>query len=318
MLDAKQVERWIEDIEPARARVAAACSFYAQELGLKQMREKVDDCSIDDSAALRIVADFLEEEVINAVVARERENFASTPLHISAFPSLGDSFYKGFVLFSHPRLVALLATLDPREVAERKRRVAGDRRTMTFTGKPSFVKLVSGAALRLRRWAIEPFDDARDLSNNPPASRRVSDETLRAGETLHLGPFEEVEFLEAEGLVVTLLANSIGSVTPVALEIDVDTSEIVATTATSQAPTRLQMLTTVVRLFDRQDGFDEIRRLLRYDKHFVRWHAMREMLALDAERALPDLMHLRDADPQPSVRRAAGATINRFFPNQAA
>ena len=40
---------------------------------------------------------------------------------------------------------------------------------------------------------------------------------------------------------------------------------------------------------------------------------MRELLALDAEAALPDLRRLAEQDPHPEVRAAASQTLRLFF-----
>ncbi|HZG08119.1 MAG TPA: HEAT repeat domain-containing protein [Allosphingosinicella sp.] len=317
MLDAGRVDRWVEDIGATTERVEAACVYYARELGFNELRAQVEDTEVSDEAALRAITDFFSEERVHALIGKEWDNFNSTPLHVSPFASLNDSFYRGVCVYTSTRAVSLLVVLDPYELAARKRRTPGDQRTMTFTGRYSSVKVVTGNFLRVRKWEIDPYDDTADLRGAPPAVRLLGEFDIRPGETLHLGPFQEVDFLKADGLVMVMLSNIVEAEAPMSLVVDVDTSAVLATTATSQAPTRLQMLATMLRLFDRQDAFDELRKLLSYDKHFVRWHGLREMLGLDAERALPDLIRMSESDPQPSVRRAAQATLARFFPQHA-
>jgi hypothetical protein len=47
---------------------------------------------------------------------------------------------------------------------------------------------------------------------------------------------------------------------------------------------------------------------------YARWQAMRELLALDAEAALPHLSGMAGADPHPEVRAAAAVTLSAWFP----
>jgi hypothetical protein len=61
-----------------------------------------------------------------------------------------------------------------------------------------------------------------------------------------------------------------------------------------------------------------LRELLKSPHFYTRWHIMREMLALDAEAALPDLQRLAAQDPHPEVRAAARQTLELFFEDEPA
>lgn len=76
------------------------------------------------------------------------------------------------------------------------------------------------------------------------------------------------------------------------------------------------MLATAVRMFGRDDAFEEVVALLDHPAHFVRWHGMRECIGLDPQRAYPHLVRLSQEDAQPSVRRAAMRTLDQFYPAQ--
>lgn len=310
------VSEWLEGKQEGIASAQSAFSYYTKDLGLEALSARLATPDLSDADAFQEIASFFTPEIVQKILKREQENFSAAPIYASSLSPIQGKFYSGFVLFQSQSIISMLVRLDPYQLAQRKARVAGDQRTISFSGTMSHTKVVSGKSLLIRQWRINPFDDSCDLRMAAPALTGLDPVRLHPGDEITLGAFEEFEFLEADGPMLLLLTHRLSGPAPVALEYDVDTRKVIATTAVSQEPTRLQMLSTVLRLFEREDAFEAVQGLLSYPQHFVRWHGMREMLALDAERALPRLLEMAEADAQPSVRRAARTTIETFFPAQ--
>ena len=70
---------------------------------------------------------------------------------------------------------------------------------------------------------------------------------------------------------------------------------------------------SLLRTMDRVDAVPVMIDMLANPHFYARWQAMRELLALDAEAALPHLSILAECDPHPEVRTAAAATLAACF-----
>jgi HEAT repeat protein len=78
------------------------------------------------------------------------------------------------------------------------------------------------------------------------------------------------------------------------------------------------MMASLLRVMDRADAVPVLREMLASPHFYTRWHIMRELLALDAEAAYPDLKRLAAQDPHPEVRAAARQTLDAFFAEEEA
>jgi HEAT repeat protein len=77
------------------------------------------------------------------------------------------------------------------------------------------------------------------------------------------------------------------------------------------------MMVSLLRVMEREDALPLMIEALDSPQFYTRWHVMREMLALDAEGALPSLRRLAASDPHPEVRAAASQTLRLFFEEEA-
>jgi HEAT repeat protein len=69
------------------------------------------------------------------------------------------------------------------------------------------------------------------------------------------------------------------------------------------------MMLSLLRIMDRKDAVPVFREAARGRHFYARWEAVRELLALDVEAALPELEAMAAADAHPEVRAAAGETL---------
>jgi hypothetical protein len=318
MHNVEEAAKWLADVPDAYARAYDAINNYQEQIGFKAFKERAERDGISDAELFAEISDFFTLDRVRTMLRRERENFAAGPVYVSNFAPLEGKFYSGFAVYQSQAVVTMLLAIDPWRLAERKRRGVDEKRTITFSGTWAHLKVVSGDAVEIARWRTDAVDDSRDLKNDPPRAERAGVYKLRAGEEMCFGPEEEYEFLGVDSSMILLLSHRLSGPAPLSTEFDAGSGTLVGTAAVSQEPTRLQMLSTILRLFGREDAVDDMRILLDDDRHFVRWHGMRELLALEGERMLPDLIRMADEDPQPSVRRAAMQTLETFFPDQLA
>jgi hypothetical protein len=249
---------------------------------------------------------------IRTLLRHEKEAFAATDAYVSQFPGVRGSFYSAIVLVNSRGLSCVLSALSPAALQTRKEEPAPETRTIKFDGAPSSVRVLKGS-IPVRIWSITPFDDATDFARGGVSARPGRSLVIDAGREIRLGAFEEVEYLAPEASVVAIQTRLTSGNVPLAAICETGSGSLIRTQAVGQEPSRLQMLATLLRMTGGPAAFDAIEELLDDRRHFVRWHAMRELIRLDSGRAEPLLERMSCGDRQPSVRRAAADTLKRFF-----
>jgi hypothetical protein len=105
---------------------------------------------------------------------------------------------------------------------------------------------------------------------------------------------------------------------PVAIEYDSKTMSFIGASSTDEVSSRVQMMVSLLRTMGREDAVPLIVAALDSPHFYARWHIMRELLALDADAALPHLRRMAESDPHPEVRATAQQTLQLFFADESA
>ena len=92
-------------------------------------------------------------------------------------------------------------------------------------------------------------------------------------------------------------------------EYDPVTGRLIRSAAAGRASSFRQMGLAMLRAFGRCDAAPLFAAALADEDFAMRWQVMRELIALDADAALPHLTAMAAGDPHPEVRSAASATL---------
>jgi hypothetical protein len=246
---------------------------------------------------------------VQAMVAVERDAFARVDSYESLFTPAVSPEQASFAVMRSRHALSLVSAMDPHMLAVSKQRKSTSRRTVSFpSGRAEYVVLKG--EMKVRVWRMRPFDDATDLATFDTGLTADKPIVLKVGDRLRQADFESLEYLAHDQACLFMYTQmNFGSV-PLDLSLYTDDGAIATVSASDALCTGMQMQSTLLRLMGRVDAYDAIAELLNDKHHFVRWHAMRELLGLDQERAWPTLVEMAENDRQPSVRRAAAATLN--------
>jgi hypothetical protein len=285
--------------------------YYNRDLGFGDLKRILAaHPEMPPAEVFRLCDAFFTEDKIQAIVAEEQRCADLNPFYGSSFQPIGGEFFGGMVLASTDQFTAMLLALDGFEIDLAKQR-NGERRTLTFGGQETYLKFYRARDFPLQSWRIPTYGDDDDLAMLDMRFEEGPRHDCKAGDAIHFKANESFEYSSKVGShALVLQIQMYRGGLPMALEFDFDTRRMVGASSPAQEPTRLQMLATAMRLFDRQDSCEQMERLLEHPSHYVRWHTMREYLGLNFERAWPHLERMRDQDPQAAVRRAAQRTIH--------
>lgn len=244
------------------------------------------------------LARWLDQHAENLVFAPPIRNPSAT--------SAVGAIFSDLPLYDH-RLVAIVAQVI-NESAAARRRAAGPGRSVTFTGRPSLITVISDHEVSFRMWRIPPVDDLADISQ----LRCSEGELIRMskGESMLLdGRQGAVSVVTISGPVTLLHAVDRHNAAPVMIEFDVATSAPRKIRPVEKSAERVRLLTTALRLFGVEDRALLLAKFSSHPDFFIRWHAMRELVALKGTDAVDDLRRFLEVEQNPIVRRAADSTL---------
>ncbi|HEY5722168.1 MAG TPA: HEAT repeat domain-containing protein [Allosphingosinicella sp.] len=216
------------------------------------------------------------------------------------------------LLIDNPKLSILLALTTPDALAE-KRRSRNGPASITFSGQRSIFRFLKPGGAVVSFWEAPPIAEGFTAEANARC-RKTGERRIADGETIRVdGRSQSFVIEHAVSDMVYVQAVTTAGAAPVSVEYDADSSSLAGASSTDEIGSRIQMMVSLLRLLDRRDAAPVIRKCLASPHFYVRWHVMREFLALDADLALPSLREMAESDPHPEVRAAATQTLAAFF-----
>jgi HEAT repeat protein len=88
--------------------------------------------------------------------------------------------------------------------------------------------------------------------------------------------------------------------------------KLIGLSAANDVSSRIQLMTSVLRLFGNRDAFECCVPFTKHADYYVRWYVMRELISINSERAWPIVKDMAKNDPNLDVRRTAARTLEMF------
>jgi hypothetical protein len=189
-----------------------------------------------------------------------------------------------------------------------------DGATIQFSGQLSIIKFIRAGNATISWW------EAPEISANFVGSkgrcRRVRCDRVADGQIIMADGRREAFAIEsADADLVLLHANVKTGRAPVSVEYSTSTGEFAGCAAVDERSSRAQMMMTLLRTLHAEGAFEAIARCLDHPDFFVRWHAMRELLGIDADSAIPNLERMAAIDPHADTRATASSLLDRIRSN---
>jgi hypothetical protein len=317
MIAGDELAAWLRD-KPRHGRSQAATRGFAEEwrrstliAGLeRELAGQEHPTTQSVVAAARRFFDRGEElaALLGALIARCRED----PFFLPPFNPLSSEIHSGLLLFQDQELSIGFGVTSLEMLAAKKAFRKGPA-SIGFTGVVNLFRYLKSGNALLSFWEAPPIEPGFSAATAGEC-RRTGRRRIADGEEILIdGRSRSFIIDHADGDIVYLQAMVRTAAAPLTAEYDSDTRSFIGATSTDEASSRLQMMATLLREMDREEAVPLLRQSLSSRHFYTRWHIMREMLALDAEAALPDLRRMAEEDPHPEVRAAALQTLRLFF-----
>lgn len=254
---------------------------------------------------------FADDGWIGALVGSLAERMRDNPWFEPPFRFLNSDIQSGLLVFEHELVSIAAGTTGAAQLAARKN-VTRQGVSVAFTGYVTILKFVRAGGATLSFWEAPEIDEDFNAAEAGrcvrTGARRIGD-----GETIVVDGRRQSYVIEHAGANILLVqANVQPGHAPLSVEYDARTGAFVGCSASDDRASRVQMMMTLLRKLDHPEAFAAIAPFLEDPSFFVRWHAMRELLGIDAGAAYPRLARMAQADPHPDARRAARAVLDRL------
>ena len=317
MLTGEVLGRWLKDDAAQIASKDAIEAFgknFRSSGPMAALGKRLEALASDDAdGIMAAAANFLENtEPIEAAMIDMIRAAASDPYFRPPLRRVFSPVHLGLLLLDSAKLSILLALTSPDALAA-KRIARNGAASITFGGQRSIFKFLKGGGAILSFWEAPPIGVSFTADANARC-RKVDERRIEDGETFNIDGSRQSFVVEhAVSDILYIQAVTPAGAAPVSVEYDADKSSFAGASSTDEIGSRMQMMVSLLRLLDRRDAAPLIRECLASPHFYVRWHVMREFLALDAELALPSLREMAKSDPHPEVRSAAAQTLAAFF-----
>ena len=317
MIPGAELARWLADREAqrrSRELVDASAAGFSLHPAMTQLERELSELAERTPEDLIAAARrFMDRSAETDAIMRELIATSRTdPFFRPPFHSLPGEVHHSLLLYHHPDLSISLGVTGLDMLAAKRTRRRGPA-SINFNGVVTLLRFVKGGTATLSFWEAPPITD-NFASSEAGSCRLVERRTLADGDEILVdGRYQSFVIEHASDDILYFQAVTRAGCAPVSAEYDSESLAFLGSSSTDEASSRLQMIVSLLRAFERDDAFPVIAQLLDAPQFYTRWHVMREMLAIDADAALPALRRMADEDPHPDVRAAARQTLELFF-----
>lgn len=317
MIPGAALAQWLADRDAQKLsyqRVEAAAQRWSVQPLMTQLEREVAEMDPRTSDALIAAARrFMDRsEEVEAMMAELIAASRADPFFRPPFHPLINEVHTSLLLYHHPDLSISLGVTGVDMLAAKKTARTGPA-SLNFTGYATLLRFLKAGGATLSFWEAPPIED--DFAAGEAGSCRLVDcRRVDDGDEFVIdGRHQSFVIEHAEADILFFQAVARAGCAPIGVEYDSDSLAFIGASSTDEASSRLQMMVSLLRALGRDDAFPLLEEALESPQFYTRWHVMREMLAMDADAALPSLRAMASEDPHPDIRAAAGQTLQLFF-----
>lgn len=311
-----ELKSWLDD-RAAQRRIDLAARRFARDWSNASPHRDFDAAmaGLTDACAGKVAeaarALLADDRWVDTVVSRLAGEMRADAYFEPPFRALRSDIHSGLLIYEDDHLTIAAGVSRLSLLAERKQAGKG-KGSIQFSGQISVLRFLKAGGARLSFWACDPigadFCAATAGECRPTGAFQIED-----GETIVVDGRRQSYIIDrAAANFIVLQANIKTGQAPVSVEYDASTRRFLGCSAVDEGDCRVQMVATLARTLGHRDAFPAIAAFIDHPSFFVRWHAMKELLGIDAQAATPHLKLMAKRDPHPDLRDAAGSVLQRL------
>lgn len=295
------------DLIAARTRAAADWRDWRCSPPVRRMRQGWASVRCGEDAAAHAEAMLSDPAWVDALVVPMVRTLGDHPLADPPVKVSRDALRTSVLIHECP-VASLTATILSAQALAALPLPA----SIVVAGRLSVMRVHRAGGAVLQRWRTAPVRDEFTLATAGPC-RALPPVALEDGAVIRLdGRTDAMLVTDSQTDVVTLTATIRLGAAPVMREYARDDGRPLRAATLDEGAARSQMLLTLLRASGRRDANAAFEAATRDPAFFVRWDAMRQWLAIDADAAGSRLADMATGDPHADIRAAATATLTQI------
>lgn len=239
---------------------------------------------------------------VDALISKLLDIKRITPLYFPGLKAIELDYFNAVEIFSHPKASIVLSVVDHTKIGE----AFSDYDHINVMSFTTYLYFIKATAAKIYLYESDP---------GRTCSKAVID--AQTGMVVKVeGGRNSMKFMSAEEDLVVLGVNFFENNVKECSRISVKDASVVSKSSSDLAWQRIFMYSSLLRLMDRTDAISSLGMHLKHEDPSLRWHVMREILAMDSNLAAPLLENLAQNDPCPDVKRLASNAIEKFYLNE--
>jgi len=321
MIAGAALAAWLADPE-SQKRSYAAVEDCARRWSRKPLMTELERmlAALPDptsAAVLDLARGFMDKsDEVAALMEELIAASAKDPFFRPPFHPMSSEVHNGLLLFHNPALSIALGVSGADMVAAKKTTARGAS-SINFSGVTTMFRYLKAGGATISFWEAPPITHSF-LASQAGECRLTGRRRIEDGEEIVIdGRYQSfiIEHVLSDMLYFQAMVRP--DAAPLAAEYDSKTLAFIGASSTDEASSRVQMMVSLLRTMEREDALPLIEESLESPHFYTRWHIMRELLAMDADAALPALRRMAANDAHPEVRAAAQQTLELFFEDEA-
>lgn len=308
------LQRYVYDPDQAQARqfIATGSAVKAEQARLQNFApiiERLDALPSPSFAAMRPDLEaLLASDDLRRYLDIEIAYSQQCEIHRPAAATIDNDVMQGLQVIDREHFAVTVIVTNPTAAAYKKQRNRDVATSIMMSPYDMVVRFLTDGG-RISVYSCDAIDDSN------PASRELScqktaEMEVRAGDTLVLrAGRDSFAFDSVDRAVCFAQAYCKSSHACVMPEFDTASRKLIGVSAGHDKSSRIQLMSSLVRIFGHAEGFSALEPFTAHSDYFVRWYVARELVVIDAQRALPIIERLAACDPHPQVRGAALLTL---------
>ncbi|WP_306249523.1 HEAT repeat domain-containing protein [Parvularcula sp. IMCC14364] len=287
--------------------------FYRQHAPLARTIQAINELPAPTAGDIvRLAEEYIDFDTVKPLIDYEASRYTAFPMYYSPMTALNTGAVTGWVLINHPKVLVMLIAFDSTEFRTQKR-LGRMNETINFSAGDISLRLLKSGGFTCSHWQAPLITDDLAMTGDLQCVHERT-KTYKTGDRIFTkGGTETIVYEDVAGPTIGLQVYSRIFRTNVMADYDPVSHLVKTLSAADQRSSRVQMLNTVARLFDRQDAVPPMQSLMKHPDHYVRWQTARELVALDPEAAEHPLRQMSEQDANPDVRRMAARTLQMFY-----
>lgn len=296
-----------------RSALETAGNLHAELPDVAELRSSIE--SMPDPTFAQMLPHFqrfLASDSISRFFEQEAKCSLSSDIYQPRGKVLNNEIMTGLQFVEAERFAIAGVAVDPTALAFKKHRNKNKASSIRMTPKDVLIRFIRSGGAVVTIHSCDPITDATPATANMHCRLERTFKAKDGDEVVVKAGQGSFSFDSSESVVCLAQAYVKYAPTAVTPEFDSRSLKLIGLSAANDTSCRIQLMSSVLRLFKHRDAYDTCLPFASHPDYFVRWYVMRELLAMDPERTWPMVKTMAERDPNPGVRKTASRTLELF------